>query len=94
VTDAEFVAAVAAIRPTARGCRLWKPMLVGKYRRVMHRGRFLAVHRRVYALTVGPIPDGHVVHHRCRDGRCCERSHLRALTASAHSRHHITGEPE
>ena len=43
------------------------------------------IHRYVYELLVGPIPDGHHLHHDCRNPACCRPSHLTPLTPSEHS---------
>jgi hypothetical protein len=70
------------------GCWLWldrygKP-LVNKYGRTY--GRFgigkqvYFSHRIAYELKVGPIPEGMVVDHICRNPTCVRPSHLRAIT--------------
>lgn len=38
------------------------------------------VHRLVYELEVGPIPDGLVLDHLCRVRRCCKPEHLEPVT--------------
>jgi hypothetical protein len=42
------------------------------------------VHRRVYELTSGPIPDGHEIHHRCGTRRCVDPFHLEIVTRREH----------
>lgn len=37
-------------------------------------------HRLMYALRVGPIPDGLVVDHLCRNTVCCNPDHLEPVT--------------
>lgn len=39
---------------------------------------YVRVHRAVYELEVGPIPDGHDVHHTCVYKPCCNPRHLEA----------------
>jgi hypothetical protein len=46
--------------------------------RTIHHGNL--VHRVVYGLLVGPIPDGLVIDHVCRNRSCCNPAHLRAVT--------------
>jgi hypothetical protein len=43
------------------------------------------VHRVVYELFVGSIPDGHHLHHTCGNTRCVRPSHLLAVTPREHS---------
>ncbi len=50
------------------------------------RGRCVPVHALAYRLLVGPIPDGHEIHHRCENPICCNPAHMEPLTKSAHSR--------
>ena len=45
-------------------------------------------HRYFYKLLVGPIPDGHVVHHKCGVRRCVNVDHLEAMTNAAHAALH------
>jgi hypothetical protein len=43
-------------------------------------GKNELAHRFTYRLFVGEIPDGLVIDHTCRNRRCIEPSHLRAVT--------------
>lgn len=46
-------------------------------------------HRNVYAFATGrPIPQGHHVHHRCRNRACVRFDHMEMLSASEHARLH------
>lgn|SRR5438270_7935452 len=38
------------------------------------------VHRVVYTITHGPIPDGLTIDHLCRNRRCANPAHLEAVT--------------
>lgn len=46
------------------------------------------VHRFVYETLVGPIPDGHHLHHKCEVKGCCNPEHLEALTPLEHAAAH------
>jgi hypothetical protein len=51
-------------------------------------GRQVRVHRFVYEALVGPIPEGHHVHHECETPGCCNPKHLRTMTPGQHRQHH------
>jgi len=44
-------------------------------------GKMKRTHRIVYELVNGPIPIGLQIDHLCRNTRCCNPSHLEAVTA-------------
>lgn len=46
------------------------------------------VHRYMFDTLVGPIPEGHHIHHRCENRPCWHPLHLQALTPKAHFAHH------
>lgn len=46
------------------------------------------VQRYMYDLLVGPIPEGHHVHHRCEDKPCWHPLHLEAVTPTEHKARH------
>lgn len=52
------------------GYGIWQP----------HRGVSLRAHRVSYEATVGPIPDGLVLDHLCRNKRCVNPAHLEPVT--------------
>jgi hypothetical protein len=50
-------------------------------RRNANGGRLtVRVHRWVYEVLVGPVPDGLVVEHLCEERRCCNPAHLEVVT--------------
>lgn len=54
------------------------------------RGRLL--HRLVWGFEHGPIPDGFVIHHECRNRKCVNLEHLCLLTVAEHSLLHNLGD--
>lgn len=44
------------------------------------------VHRIIYEALVGPIPEGLMLHHVCRNRACCNPQHLDPMTLSEHTR--------
>ena len=73
---------IPAHRPDLGPCFLWtRSLTVGYGRLRIHPyGRFLA-HRLAYAIAHGrDIPVGLELDHLCRERRCCNASHLEAVT--------------
>ena len=65
------------------GCWSWPGAKVNGYGLVGAGGRGgkqLLVHRATYEMFVGPIPDGYVIDHLCRNRACCNPDHLEAVT--------------
>ncbi len=74
---------------TAIGCWEWTSrrdrggygkVVVSKGPRSERRSRTLRVHRVAYELYVGPIPDGLVIDHLCRNRACFNPDHLEPVT--------------
>jgi len=63
-------------------CWLWTGALSSGYGVVGYEGRHLRVHRVVYELLVGPIPEGLTLDHLCRVRSCCRPEHLEPVTAT------------
>lgn len=67
------------------GCWQWSRRLAyDGYGRVTIRvgdaRRTVSVHRTVYSLLVGPVPDGLQLDHLCRNRGCCNPAHLEPVT--------------
>lgn len=63
------------------GCLLWTGGRNHKgYGYIGVNGRHARVHRLMYELFVGPIPDGMQLDHLCRVRHCASPSHLEAVT--------------
>ena len=52
------------------------------------KGKRVRLHRKTYEDHYGPIPPGHLIHHRCEQTACLEPSHLAAMTRAEHNRAH------
>lgn len=63
-------------REPKRGYGRYGPTPIGGQGRM----RTWYVHRLVWTLMIGPIPDGMQVDHRCRRKACCRPDHLRLVT--------------
>lgn len=64
-------------------CWVWTGCLNHGYGQVSIDGKRWQVHRYVYTILVGPIPEGLVIDHTCRNKACANPSHLRAVSQSA-----------
>lgn len=69
------------VRDMPGGCEEWQGATTKSgYGRVSVEGKVHRVHRYVYEATVGPIPPGHYVTHRCDNRLCIAIDHLRLGT--------------
>lgn len=63
----------------------WRRILPNGYGAVSTRQRSgLLAHRRVYEECFGPIPEGMVIHHECRNRACVNPEHLLMCLAEEH----------
>jgi hypothetical protein len=49
------------------------------------------IHRYVWERLVGPIPDGMVLDHMCRNRACCNPDHLRVVSPKVNSTENVVG---
>lgn len=50
------------------------------------------VHRATYELLVGPIPEGHALHHECAKKLCCNPVHVVPMLKADHHAMHMVDE--
>lgn len=68
---------------TETGCWEWQGRRNTQgYGKTRYRNRDVSVHRLAYETWVGPIPDGHVVRHKCDNPPCMNPEHLETGTVS------------
>lgn len=63
-----------------RSCWLWLGGISDGYGLFWWGGRTVAAHRLLWEKTVGPVPPGYELDHRCRRRACVNPEHLRAVT--------------
>ncbi|PWT74929.1 MAG: hypothetical protein C5B60_06085 [Chloroflexi bacterium] len=64
------------------------------YSTVNYEGKAWSLHRLVYTLVVGPIPNGLVLDHTCCNKACCNPAHLEPVTQAENARRALTSEAE
>jgi hypothetical protein len=69
------------------GCWVWTGVRDEKGYGRHHVGRrLIKAHRYAYELLVGPIPDGLVIDHLCRNPSCVNPEHLEPVTSAENTR--------
>lgn len=72
---------IMCLRADHSGCILWTgPRFANGYGRVTTRGKNFNAHRMMYYLTRGPIADGFVIDHLCRQKLCVNPLHFDVVT--------------
>lgn len=61
------------------------------YGHVLLNGNSYGVHRYVWEQQIGPIPEGMVIDHQCRNSSCCNVKHLRVVTHQINSTENVVG---
>lgn len=60
-----------------RGCLVWpRGCSSSGYGMVLMDKKLRPVHRVIYEAIIGPVPEGLVLHHECRNRRCANPAHL------------------
>jgi hypothetical protein len=81
LTPSELRRLASQIEESPDGCWTWIGSVGARdYGRIQLRGALWLVHKLVYELFVGPVPEGCVLHHKCRNKRCCNPAHLQPVT--------------
>lgn len=78
----------AKVRVAESGCWEWTAAHHPKqgYGWFKTNGRMVVAHRFAYEALVGPIPEGLVIDHLCRNPRCVNPSHLEPVTTAENVR--------
>lgn len=79
-------------RPGLNGpCRVFRGTKSRGYGRVWFNGAMGLTHRYTWEKVNGPVPDGLVLDHVCRNKACCNPDHLRTVTQSVNAVENVEG---
>lgn len=70
------------------GCWNWNKWMLNGYGIISVAGTGQRACRVYYEAANGPIPEGHHVHHKCKNPACVNPDHLEMLSAREHFLHH------
>ena len=74
------------------GCWVWDGGLSSKgYAQIVIAGKRKMAHRVAYEETIGPIPDGMMLDHLCRNRACCNPKHLEPVTNTENQKRGLKG---
>lgn len=75
------------IHVTESGCWIWQGELSNYgYGRMWFKRKRVQMHRWMYEMLVGPIPEGLQIDHLCRVRACCNPEHLEPVTLQENRR--------
>lgn len=91
-TQAWYDARLLSKYEARNGCWIFTGCLDGDgYGIIQQNGKAKKAHRKMYELLVGPIPEGHDVHHTCENRACGWPGHLAPKPKDEHGREHNPG---
>jgi hypothetical protein len=73
------------INPSYSGCLEWTGNLNNGYARIGIDYKEYLVHRLIYEIKFGEIPQGFHVHHKCKNKKCINIEHLDCVSAAVHA---------
>lgn len=76
---------------TADGCMEWRGTKARGYGYATYNGKRTVAHRIAYEFVRGPIPDGMVIDHLCRNRACINPWHLEATSQAVNVRRGLKG---
>ncbi len=71
------------------GCWLWTGSAAGRCGSFMEDYFYWHAHRWSYTYFIGEIPDGFVVHHKCKERFCVNPYHLETMSHADHQTLHV-----